>query len=158
MDYKAILKDKRVWYGVAGVAVLAGFYLFMKGRTASTPDDTQSDGSGLFYTMPFDQGSTDTGTATTTGDVSTSQLLDYSNGQAQIAANQNLAAIGAQFTENLAQSLLTSSVPVAGAQGNFTVAGTPISFDFTFKNSSAAIAEPPTQHPQPSSLTTSVAA
>lgn len=141
MNVPAVLKNKKVLIGVGGAAVLVIGVMMLRGKGAAQSNDAGDAGfDNTYYSLPPVQTVTDSSNQT----VNASQLLDYAKGQTQLTANMNFAAIAAQSLDSFVTQMIGKTpAGTSGILGKFDFGGTPISFDYTFKDKKAVISSPP---------------
>lgn len=139
MDVKSLMGNKWVWLSAGGVGLVAAF-LFIKGRSThdAAPSDAGSPSDFAYYSMPLNGGVATTN-SDTLNSITTSQMLDLAKSQSKDTANQTYAGIGASFFEAMNDMFMTNKSTKAGAVGTINIGGTPISFDFTYKDPKAVI-------------------
>lgn len=146
MDFKKIIKDKRVIYGGVGVVALIVVFVFF--RTKSAPAETDDEGNsdtGYLY-FPTDLGGgIGGGSATGTSDP-TASLLDLSKTQVKAQTQLGIGSIGADFMTQLIDKFKNkgpAGAKFGGVSGTFGFDETGmLDFDFGFKQVATVPATP----------------
>lgn len=141
MDFKKIIKDKRVIYGGAGLLALVVVFVFFRARSAPTEASEEGNSDSGFLYFPTDFGSAlglGGGAGATTTTDPTASMLDLAKQQVKSQTQLGIGTIGADFLSQLTERFKTKA-PTAGkflgATGTFGFdEGGMLDFDFSFKN------------------------
>lgn len=150
MDFKRVIKDKRVIYGGGAALALVIVFVFVRSRRPSSPakdDDAGNSDTGFMY-FPTDFGAAlgiGSANSASTSDP-TASLIDLGKQQVKSQTQLGIAGIGADFLSQIAEKFKTKSPGVGklgGVSGTFGYdEGGMLDFDFSFKQVKTTPATP----------------